>query len=290
MESLRGVSGIAETPEGYLVVCDDLPDMMLMDFAGITKEVIQISPRPLVWVDGRVPKKHKRDFEAIAEYKQGKETKLLVFGSGSKLPQRSYVVQATWQGGLKSAGEVQLEKFYAYLIETAKIDPQHLNIEGATVFDNKLALLNRGLNQVIWMDLKAFLAYLENPAKTNPPAVRVHTYQLPQIAGIHGGFSGACGDLRRNRIYFSMSCEDVSDWIADGPVLGSHIGWIARPTAADGGELHVLPVVGDDGQLLPIKIEAISLLPMVDSRVRMLACTDRDGEGNSEMFVLELRG
>jgi hypothetical protein len=64
---------------------------------------------------------------------------------------------------------------------------------------------------------------------------------------------------------------------------GSFIGWIVRPTATDGGDMHLIPVVDDQGEFLQIKIEAIALLPQVESRVRMLALTDNDG-GQSEMF------
>jgi hypothetical protein len=102
------------------------------------------------------------------------------------------------------------------------------------------------------------------------------------------GFSGACTDLRRNRIYFCASAEATTDWVQDGAVLGSYVGWIVRPTAADGGELFAMPVVDEDGNLTADKIESIALLAPVNGNVRMLAFTDTDGSF-SQMLTLELR-
>jgi hypothetical protein len=288
LEQVQGASGLAEVPEGLLAICDDLPDLLALDAEGNLLKTLRISAEPPVLVDGRVPKKHKRDFEAIADYRQGKETHLLVFGSGSKSPQRCFVVKAVWLETLKSHKEYNTSKFYQHLLEVANISDEQLNIEGATVFDGKIALANRGTNQIFWVDLKAFSNFLDSDCNGPIPAVTVKSYTLPQILGVHTGFSGACTDLRRNRIYFGASAEDTVDWIQDGHVHGSFIGWIVRPAAADGGEMHVVPVTGDDGEFLEIKIEALALLPQVESRVRMLVMTDNDG-GNSEMLTLELR-
>lgn len=290
-QALPGIcsaSGLAEVDAGWLAVCDDSPDMFLVDLEGNLKASFPISAKPPVILDGRVPKKHKRDFEAIATYHQGKQAHLIVVGSGSKLPQRSHMVLATWQDGLQSVGEMQAEKFYLSLMAQASITESQLNIEGATVFDHRMVLLNRGLNQTFSVDLKAFIAYLSGGCNGDAPHVQVQRYHLPLTNGIHTGFSGACTDLRRNRIYFSASAEDTADWVQDGAVHGSYIGWIVRPLATDGGEIHVIPVVDDAGRLLPIKIEAIGLLPQLDGKVRILALTDSDG-GFSEMLVLELR-
>src|SRR5688572_7453889 len=64
LADIYAASGIAETPEGWLVVCDDVPDMFLMDRDGNLQSQYVISAPPPVLVEGRVPKKHKRDFEA----------------------------------------------------------------------------------------------------------------------------------------------------------------------------------------------------------------------------------
>ena len=288
LPQVQGASGLAEVAEGWLAICDDLPDLLLLDSEGSLLQTIRVSAEPPVFVEGRVPKKHKRDFESIADYRQGKETHLLIFGSGSKLPQRGFVVKAVWLDGLKSYKEYNAAKFYQHLLQVAKITEEQLNIEGATIFDNKVALANRGTNQIFWIDLKEFLKFLETDCIGPMPAVTLKSYVLPQIIGVHSGFSGAGTDLRRNRIYFGASAEDTVDWIQDGHVLGSFIGWIVRPTATDGGDMHLIPVVDDQGEFLQIKIEAIALLPQVESRVRMLALTDNDG-GQSEMLVLELR-
>ena len=100
--------------------------------------------------------------------------------------------------------------------------------------------------------------------------------------------SGACTDLRRNRLYFSASAEDSVDWIQDGEVLGSYVGWIVRPTASDGGELFAMPVVDEAGQITTDKIEAIGLLPPVNGNVQLMALTDTDGS-HSQMLTLQLQ-
>jgi hypothetical protein len=97
--------------------------LLLLDNEGICYKHIRISAEPPVLVDGRVPKKHKRDFESIADYRQGKETHLLIFGSGSKLPQRSFVVvvKAVWLDGLKSYKEYNAEILSTFASRCAKI-------------------------------------------------------------------------------------------------------------------------------------------------------------------------
>ncbi len=62
LAQVQGGSGIAEVPEGWLAICDDLPDLLLLDAEGIPLQAHRISAEPPVMVDGRVPKKHKRDF------------------------------------------------------------------------------------------------------------------------------------------------------------------------------------------------------------------------------------
>ncbi len=288
LHDVHSASGLAEVPEGWAVVCDDFIDLYLLNPEGDLLGKWPISPQPPVIIEGRVPKKHKRDFEAIAAWRQGKQTQMLIFGSGSKLPQRSHVVQVTWQDKLLSAIEVQAEPFYQHLMATAKLTPEQVNIEGATAFDNKIILLNRGLNQSIVMDLKGFASYIAGNCKGVAPQMGLHTYHLPEINGVQVGFSGAYTDLRRNRIYFSASAEDTADWIQDGEVLGSYVGWIVRPTAPDGGELFAMPVVDEAGEHTKDKIEALALLPPVDGNVQIMALTDTDG-GHSQMLILELR-
>lgn len=285
---VQAASGLAETTEGWLLACDDVPDMFLVNLDGQVLAQHAISAAPPVLVEGRVPKKHKRDFESIADYRQGKDTHFWVIGSGSKLPQRSYIVQGSWQGGPKNLKEVQAEPLYKHLMKVSGISEESLNIEGAAVFDKRVILLNRGTNQTFVMDQAAFGRFLDSGCAGAAPDAQVHSYDLPDINGVQLGFSGSCTDLRRNRIYFSASAEATDNWIDDGQVLGSFIGWIVRPTAADGGEMHLVPVVDEHAEFLPLKIEAIGLLPAVDSRVRMLALTDSDG-GESEMLVLEMQ-
>ena len=288
LTQIASASGLAEVPEGWLVVGDDFIDLYWLDAAGDLQGQWPISATPAVIVEGRVPKKHKRDFEAIADWRVGKQTQMLIFGSGSKLPQRSHIVQALWHESLRSSQEIQAEAFYQQIMQVAQIGPDQLNIEGAAVFDGKLILLNRGMNQSILLDLKTFNSYLAGGCKGNPPTMSIHTYKLPEINGIQLGMSGACTDLRRNRLYFCASAEDSVDWIQDGEVLGSYVGWIVRPTASDGGELFAMPVVDEAGQITPDKIEAIGLLPPVNGNVQLMALTDTDG-GHSQMLTLELR-
>ncbi len=285
---VHSASGLAEVPEGWLVACDDAHDLFLLDREGGVVGKWPIAPPSPVVVDGKIPKKYKRDFEAIASWRQGKQTELLTFGSASKLPQRSYIVQSTWLDTLKSSVEIQAEPFFQHLLQSAKINPEQLNIEGAAAFDKQLIMLNRGLNLSIVIDLKAFTTYLSGNCKGTVPIIAIHRYTLPEIEGIQVGFSGACTDLRRNRLYFCASAEDTADWINDGDVLGSYVGWIVRPTAADGGEMFAMPVVDEAGAITRDKIEAIGLLPPVNGNVQLMALTDNDG-GHSQMLILELR-
>lgn len=287
LPEVPSASGLAEVPEGWLVACDDLPELFALDHGGKTLARFQIGAPPPLMVEGRVPKKHKRDFEAIASWRKGRETELLVFGSGSKFPQRSFIVHVRWQGTVIQQAELACTPFYAQVMQQGRFPIEQLNIEGATVFDDRLILLNRGTNELISMDLNAAMAYLQGGCKGSCPQMTFHGHALPEISGVQVGFSGACSDVRRNRVYFCASAEDTPDWIQDGAVLGSYVGWIVRPTAASGGELYAMPVVDAAGNHTPDKIEAITLLPPVDGKVRVLAFTDTDG-GPSDMLTLEL--
>lgn len=262
----------------WLVVGDDATRAIAVDGAGKIAHSWPLDAQGTQ--NGRVAKFEKRDFEAIAAYDSPEGRAFIILGSGSRLPQRAYVVIGHWKDGQIQMKEYHAPSFYAWLRVAADIPEGLLNIEGATVLGERLVLANRENNCVMAMHLDSALAAIM--ADDAPMSLSVQTWQLRlesmggKEAGLSGLSTGADG-----RIYYSASVEARNNAVADGAVLGSFVGAFGLNGAGmDGFECRA---IGDAyGRRLPIKLE--SIVPAGNRR--MYGVTDNDA-GGSEWIEIE---
>lgn len=291
LDSIYSTSGMAATDSGFLVACDDRQSFWEIDENG--KTVAEIFNTDFFESlpstgNGKIEKALKRDYESIASWESQGQTNYFAFGSGSILPQRSFVSKLSGKNQPKQKGEKQLLQFYHQLIIAGNITENQLNIEGSTVKGKDLLLFNRELGIVFETDFAEFEAYWGN-SETNPlPEISARKFILPTSSGIQSGFSGATTD-QNGRIWVSASAEATNDWVADGQVAGSYIGYFAEYPLLDENKLQIFPVFGDNLKQTNDKIEAIMPILGQDKQVNQIfALTDSDG-GISEMLLLEFR-
>jgi hypothetical protein len=236
-------------------------------------------------VDGLIPKKNKPDFEAIARGTRESGEILFVFGSGSKSPERDLMVRVDCADTTRIRS-YSLEEFYKKMKRVAKLSNDDLNIEGAVVEAGELYLFNRGINMVLNYKMKDFMEHIEGKRTSPEPAI--YQFNLPRIDGIEAGFSGAGIIPGKDKIVFTASVENTSNWIDDGPVLGSFVGVIDLKELGKSLKPECVRVV-NEGKSLNIKIESVTTLSSSgEGEIHLLLVTDSDG-GDSEMIEAVLR-
>lgn len=267
--TITGASGIELINETFYVVGDNSPWLFLLGPDLFIKDSIQISP---AYPGRMVSKEHKSDFEAIAT----NESELLLFGSGSKRPRRDSLVRITT--GSAIVRTTSLSSHYDRLRKHPLIARHGLNIEGAAIQDKLLYLLNRGGNLLLEYDLEAFLV---NSEIRLPGIIQV---KLPEIAGIEAGFSGADLIPGTNKLIFTASVENTTDWISDGPILGSFIGMIDLKEVSSPDYVPLCTQINQADQPLLIKAESVTISHQPsDNGYKILMVTDSD-DGNSEII------
>ena len=160
----------------------------------------------------------KPDFEMLCQLPQGW---LLALGSGSTEQRRRAVL---WRQG--EARRIDLTPLYLAL--EAQL-PQ-LNLEGAVVQGDRLLLAQRGNgknanNALISLDLPTLMTQLEGARLDSDCLRQIIPLQIGHLDGVALTFTDLCLDLR-GRLLFSATAEDTLSTYADGPCLGSALGWI----------------------------------------------------------------
>lgn len=272
LAGIPSASGIEITQNGLYAVGDDSPWLFrLTDKFEIEEKIPLLPERPLP--DSIFEKLVKPDFEAMCKINEG-GTKLYVFGSGSKSPERDVLVEVDLSKEITTK-EYSLLNFYKALKTQAKISDTELNIEGAEVVEDHLYLFNRGRNIIFRYSLSGFQKYLSGI--TEVPLPEVYNYELPEINGIEAGFSGASYSTGAKALIFTATVEDTSNWIDDGEVLGSFLGVIFLDDMENRKPLWV--AIKDKGEILKIKVESVTILPPYQKeKADLLMVTDSDGD------------
>lgn len=230
--------------------------------------------------DGKIPKPLKPDFEAMTSVGSGIKQEMLIFGSGSKSPQRDVLVRVN-VNNLTNYKTHSLEKFYKTLSAAAKLNAGELNIEGAVADDEHLYLFNRGKNIAFKLRLTELLEHINNGG--NCPIPEVFHFMLAEINGIEAGFSGATITPDKKKILFTASVENTPNWYDDGEVLGSFVGIFNLQTFTDNMCPACIPI-NDNGNPLKIKVESLALHHIdPQGNLHLLLVTDSDGD-TSELF------
>lgn len=283
LDQIPSASGIELIDDKFYIIGDNLPWLFEMqkDYNVINKYIIS-SLDPLV--DNVIPKAFKLDFEAMTKMDWDGNQAIFIFGSGSKSPQRNFGKLVKFSNVLR-VETFDLTSFYSLLMKEANLTSDELNIEAAAVMGNKLFLFNRGKNKLITIKLKDFQNFLSG-TKTNLK-MKVITIDLPEIDGVQAGFSGATADESNNRIVFTGSVENTSNWIDDGSVYGSLIGIINEKDLVN----HFAPhceFLKDKNEILAIKAESITVTNSIRDNLKCIIVTDADG-GTSELIEVELK-
>lgn len=282
LSQIPSASGVEYLNEKFWIIGDDSPWLFELD------KKLNLQNRYAIFSQNKLlnnilPKKDKPDFEAITSIVWDGDSALFIFGSGSKSPERDKGVLVKIKKNLKS-NKYDLSKFYKLLRQKVKLSEDEFNIEAAVIYAENLILFNRGKNKIILLrvsDFKDYITGINEKIK-----IKSFSIDLPEINGVRAGFSGATADLKNKRIVFTASVENTSNWIDDGERMGSFIGLIDITKLHQ----HYVPkteIIKENNEVLPIKVESISITHSVKNKFNCIVVTDNDG-GVSEIFKLEV--
>jgi hypothetical protein len=285
--TLPSASGMAQLrADRWLVVGDDAKELFVVGEDGLVLDRIPTGDWTGLEEAARLPKSIKRDYEAIAGFERGGKRQFIALGSGSKIPERTWITLGTWENGRVTAQEYPAAFLYDQLMRDAEIMPESLNIEGAVVQGDQLLLLNREDNLVLKISLDGFIQSVQSQSLQLKDRFTHSVLALPEFGGVVAGLSGACIGPDQGRIYFSASVEDKSGTVNDGQILGSYIGWFS----ADADSL-IAPttyhLVDHVGNRTFDKLESIELLSITDEGIRFVGVTDND-DGTSQWLQILL--
>lgn len=292
IEGLGAASGLVyQQPHLYLIsdyssylYCYDLEQSQLNKIA--------------LFADSRefIPKPEKFDFEAIVEYGNA----LLLLGSGST-PRRNSLVRHDLsdsdsqadQGSTGATRQYDLSALYEKLRQTAQLNDDELNIEGAIYHQSQWLLFQRGNGAqaqngifIVQGNIIPDLSLSGNDVRPDASiqsnnlvqAVEFVPLQLPVVNRVPSGFTDAI--LVGETIYFLASAEKSGSTYQDGEVLGSYIGCM---------DLHTKTI--QDVQLISTchKFEGLTLYQQTLHKLEFLLCEDNDTEQlNTTIYKLTL--
>lgn len=280
LPDIPSASGLIRLNDTYFVVGDDSPFLFRLD-----EDLKLINTIPIYKsgkLEGqRIPKKHKPDFESIALAPWGKDSDLLVFGSGAGSKEREIMIRIDFDEDTEEIKTYSLKKFYKYLADKS-CDQGKINIEGAAYWKKNLILLNRADNTLFMVDFKDFRDFLKKKDRDDPDVKAIY-YELPVMNGITARFSGACLLPDEDMLVFTASVENTPDWINDGEILGSYIGIIDLKQTEYTTPVCVM--IQKDEDVFPGKVESLIVTKKNERSIRLIGVTDND-EGSSRWVEL----
>lgn len=280
-------SGLAIVDDKIFIVGDDSPFLYELDRQwALTHKHLLLEGLPET---ERIPKAIKPDFECMAEEKTEQGTLLWMFGSGSKSPERDLLIiyDPAKPGNLR---QYNLTALYDKLIALWGIGQDELNLEAAVILDHRLYLFNRGSNQLAILPLAQLKSYLAAPSGRALDRLEIKSLQLElaRAGGLQSRFSGACTLPGTSLILFSATLEDTDNWIDDGEIMGSMLGFFDTEQPELFSSQHMAFVRTAEGEPTLEKIESIGFLEQKkEGHVRLVAVSDND-DGTSGLFSLLL--
>ena len=285
LDTLPSGSGIAVVNESVFIVGDDSPWLFqLSEDLEIINRYLMVEGFP---TEGRIPKAAKPDFECMAEAKEGESTLLLIFGSGSKSPERDLLVMVDAQKPDKPE-VVSLTTFYDHLLSMTGGTRADLNMEAALLIGTHLYLFNRGDNSIFVLDWKSLLRNLPDKQALQEMNIRHYTLELPEREGVRAGLSGACTGPDENQIIFTATLEATENWIADGEILGSYLGVLDVEKLQEGEVERISLIEDKEGFPIKDKLESVAVRKVSpEGNVLVLAVADND-DGTSKLLELQI--
>jgi hypothetical protein len=211
---ISSASGLIKKEDHFYVVSDDETSLLSIPctFQGVIKK-IKLRQDELPF-DEKERKKVKPDFESLLILPKGKG--ILCVPSGSTENRKKAVLILDDD----TTREISLNHIYRHL---EQIIPE-LNIEGATTFESKIRLFQRGngkshQNGFIDLELDDFL-------HDQPKSVKWTPVDLGQLKGVPLSFTD--GFFYQSLFWFLAVAEDSESTYEDGAFLGSILGRMDR--------------------------------------------------------------
>ncbi len=284
VKTIPSSSGIEWNNGRLFAVSDDSP--WLFEFNASWELQNKLTLREYEMENGRVPKKVKPDYEALAD---DGET-LVVLSSGSKSPTRDfgYIIDSK----TRDFKEIVLTDLYKEFKKAAHIpEDGEINIEAITAAEGSFFIFHRGNNSsniAFKLAKDEFYAYF-NGKSSAMPTIKVLEVTLPSIKNFASGFSGATYIPELKAFLITSSVEATEDAYNDGEILGSFIGYVPMADFTNGKDLtDVFKPIIIDGKPLITKLESITVKKIVNNKkLEVTAASDND-TGVSEFFELTL--
>jgi len=278
---IPSASGIVKFQNSYFVAGDDSPYLFQLTPEYEVEDFIKIfSTKHLK--NGRLPKDEKADFECITVVPWGKDSDLIVFGSGSTTEKSEVLAKVDFDGQDHKVTTYNLGKLYNHIRKKSDAGAG-LNIEGAGFWKKNLILLNRADNALIMMNFDDFKDFVKDDKKDKPDVKSVK-FNLPSVNGISARFSGMCLLPGKDILVFSASVENDPNWIDSQNIVGSYLGLI---------DLHqlenttpVCKMIMQNGKSLKNKVESVYVISNTDTDIKLLGVTDND-DGSSKLLEMD---
>lgn len=283
LHNLPSASGIEILNDRIFVISDNTPWLYELRHDYSIHETFHIAPKRNLQEEV-LDKEQKSDFEGIASFQKGGKEYLLIFGSGSKGKERNKLVWLTLKDSI-SFEIHDLTLLYRSLIENSNLDKKDFNLEGVSIVHDNLFLLNRGDNVIYEFDLADFISFLEQGDSV--PDFRKYQIKLPVFRDVQAGFSGATEMVEEGQIIFTASLEDTENWVDDGEVLGSYVGFLDLKSLNDNYE-PVCYALKADGKMMKLKVESVEIKSKQKNIYQLILVTDSD-RGKSELLEVEIR-
>ncbi len=260
---------------------DDAPAMLVMDehFA-VTGKVRLVQSN-----DQRIPKKIKQDLEAMAVLRSGKNTSLLLIGSGSLAPYRNFCQVIMPGSPYKST--YNLGAFYERLQEQGI---KQVNIEGATAIPGGLLLASRGNKGFPWNHLVfTGASFYQHPDSAPFSIIRVGTNS---DTAVFNGISGLDYAEGSDKLLMTVSTENTYNSYSDGSIGKSYL-WIVndittRRRISNINPDRVIDLDKLDARFKGHKIESVCILEETRTEL-LLALAADDDKGQTLLFRLRLK-
>ena len=281
---VRAASGVAPLGDGFLVVQDDATHAAWVTGESVTavRLLPQVEGRDVF--DEKSGTKHlKPDLEAACQVSVDGRPAVLVLGSGSSERRMRWSLLRLQDGHPHSVA-ADLTPLYAVVSGALDVEPDELNLEGASVVGERLRWYHRGLPSAglpsasVDLGLEAAVAAVLGEA--DPLAVSVSEprhYDLGEVQGVGLAVTDSVV-LPDGAILLSAAAEDSPNARDDGPVVGSALVRLEGDRVAD---VTDLPRVGGG----VTKVEGLTLLGTDGGVVQLLAVVDGDDPAQPSLAV-----
>ncbi len=259
----------------FFLIGDDAPDVLCLD--ADWKEIKRI--KLLDYSAVRIPKPIKPDLESALVWND----KLYLLGSGSKLPQRSFIFVIDSENDVVQP--VNNEANYEQLNSDNRID--ELNIEGAVLLADSLFLFNRG-NILLPNTLIQTQAEFLNASKD--VSFDIKPIIMPEeLKGY--GISDAYYVSDDDVLILCASQENTTNAYDDGEVSGSILAVVHHAkTKLNAPEFVIETYINlneVDESFNQQKIEAVCLYQKTESHYDLFLAADND-DGLTQLFEIQI--